>query len=132
MPDWRAVTNVELRAICIEIDYDNIVEPAVTGKVVAVWKRLFEFFTFIDSGESELEDIHENWYIYCDEWIEDFITVHTRSDMRIYNHILLSHGLDFYERFGKLRNLSNQGFEASNGRDVSNFHRSTQKEKETD
>lgn len=103
----------------------NIPTENQTSKFVSLWSRLFQFLEFVDTGSCAVNDLEANWYTLADKWISDFKNLHQRGAMRIYEHILLAHGLDLYYRYGPLKHISNQGFEAANKRDVSYFHHHT-------
>lgn len=98
-----------------------------TKAVVDIWSDLFEMFKYINTGECSIANIEQSWYRKADCWIERFLEVHDGASIRIHIHILLAQGLDLFYRFRPLRNISNQGFEASNKRDITHFHHHTQR-----
>ena len=124
----------ELGNICLgtPIDVDR-------KMVISMWKKIFNLVLFVNNSQNfnilefieygvvEKKDLQDKWYIICDDIIESFVKCHSYKDCSIYLHILLSHGLDMYNRFGPLNKISNQGFENANKRDVQNFFSHTQR-----
>ena len=98
-------------------------------KFSSLWTKIFTMYSIVSNGVTgdDEKEIYDNWNTQADETLTNFLELHDGFRCRIYLHILFSHGKDLLEIYGPLRWLSNQGCEAANGRDTSNFFSFTAK-----
>ena len=83
-----------------------------------VWRQFRYMFEDLQDGifrNEEREVIpKDEWNSRAIVWGGSFVRVHEKGSMRIYPHMMIYHGADVVERHGPLRDLSQQGFEATN------------------
>ena len=78
-------------------------------------------------AEKAKKDLYDHWDEIATEWLRDFSQFHFPKAVRVYVHILVSHGKDLLDLHGPLDRFCNQGFEAANGRDTNNFFNHTRR-----